>query len=116
MGAFFYRRDIAESVFGSGKPETVEQKLSDWDKVYEVGVQLKVKNGKFMISSANSVYAAVLNQTGEPVVKDGKVNKQIFIKAMNTAKKFREAGIEAKQADGSPKLATGMVYFRLHIS
>ena len=38
MGAFFYRRDIDESVFGSGEPETVEQKLSDWDKDYEAGV------------------------------------------------------------------------------
>ena len=55
------------------------------------------------------VYAWMLH--GNP-----KVMQQIFIKAMNTAKKFREVGIEAKQADGSPELAAGIVYFRLHFS
>ncbi len=109
MGAFFYRRDIAEQLLGSGEPEVVEEKLSDWDKMFEFGVQLKEKYGKYIISSANTVYASVLNQTGEPIVKDGKVNTEIFIKAMNVANKFRNAGIDAKQADSSPELAAGLV-------
>lgn len=109
MGAFFYRRDIVEQLFGSGEPEVVEEKLSDWDKMYEAGVKLKAETGKFIVSSANTVYASALNQTGEPVVKDGKVNTKIFTEALNIAKKFRQAGIDAKQADGSPELAAGLV-------
>lgn len=109
MAANFYRRDIAQEALGTDDPEEVAAKLKTWDDVYEAGLILKEKSkGKrFMVSHASDVYSAMLSQTGKALVEDNKVSTDLFIAPLNMAKKFRDAGIEAKQKE-TAEISAGM--------
>ena len=47
---FFYRKDIAEKVFGTSDPEEIKKLVSDWDKFNETAEKLK-KEGYFMLAT-----------------------------------------------------------------
>lgn len=110
MAANFYRRDIAKELFGTDDPEEVGKLLSDWDAVYEYGLKLKeISNGeKYIVPNAKEVFNTMVAQTGEARVEDNVINTEMFIEPLNTAKKFREAGIDGKQTDWSPEWSAGM--------
>jgi multiple sugar transport system substrate-binding protein len=110
MSGNFYRRDIAKTLFGTDDPEEVGARLTDWETVLKLGVELKNKTGgkKFIIASAGDVYSTMLAQTGRPYVENNVVNTQMFIEPLRMGRRFREAGVDAKQATWTPEWSAGM--------
>jgi multiple sugar transport system substrate-binding protein len=111
MAGNFYRRDIAKELFGTDDPEAVGAKLTDWETVLQLGIQLKNKtNGKkFIIGDAGDVYGIMLAQTGVPYVENNTINTGIFLEPLRMARKFRQAGVDAKQGAWTPEWSAGMV-------
>lgn len=63
-GAFIYRSDIAEAVFGSADPEVIQEKLSDWDEFFKAAEELK-EAGYYIVSGYDDIkYAVFDTQTG----------------------------------------------------
>lgn len=52
-GGFFYRRSMAEELWGDSSPEFVQQKLSSWDNFLAVAAELK-EHGKKIVSNLNA--------------------------------------------------------------
>lgn len=72
-GSVFYRRDIAQEVFGSDDPAVVQEKLADWDTFFETAEELKAAGYK-IVSGPKDVYYAIINAHTEPwvtVAEDG---------------------------------------------
>ena len=109
MSGNFYRRDIALALLGTDDPLEVGAILNDWETVLELGIALKNQTGKFIISSATEVYMIMLAQTGKPFVENNVINTQMFIEPLRMARRFREAGIDAKQTTWTPEWSAGMI-------
>jgi len=72
-GSVFYRRDIANEVFGTDDPEAIQAKLADWDTFFETAEELKAAGYK-IVSGPKDVYYAIINAHTEPwvtVAEDG---------------------------------------------
>lgn len=67
---FYYRRDIAEKVFGFSEPEKVAELFSSYDKILETGRTLKAQGYRIFASDAELSYFS-----GDSAwVVDGKLN------------------------------------------
>lgn len=77
-GAFIYRRSIAEEVFGSDDPATVEEAIGagsgNWDTFWEAAAQLEAA-GYSIVSGDGDVWHAVNNSSRTPWI----VNDQLVI-------------------------------------
>ena len=72
-GSVFYRRDIANEVFGTDDPEEIQAKLADWDTFFATADELK-EAGYKIVSGPKDVYYAIINAHTEPwvtVAEDG---------------------------------------------
>lgn len=110
MGATFYRRDIAKELLGTDDPTEVGNAISDWEKVYELGLKLKDQSEgkKFILPDVGMVSGIMRMQTGKSYVVDGKLDLSIMSKPYEMAAKFRKAGIDAKSPEWTPEWTAGM--------
>lgn len=74
-----YRRDIAKEVFGTDKPEKIQEKFSDWDAFNAAAAELK-KKGYQITASVNDTYRVYSNNVSSKWVVDGKINLDDNIK------------------------------------
>ncbi len=72
-GVLFYNREAAKEVFGSDKPEDVQEYVKDWDTFNESAKTLKEK-GYNIMASANDNYRVYSNNVTSKWVIDGKIN------------------------------------------
>ncbi|CVI72737.1 hypothetical protein NDGK_02688 [Clostridiales bacterium CHKCI001] len=101
-GLLVYRRDIAKDVFGTDDPETVGEKVKDWDTLKETAKELKEK-GYFTFSSYADTFRLYGNSIDEPWVTEGetvvKVNQNIM-NWISDSKEWLDAGYFNKTVKG----------------
>ena len=101
-GLLVYRRDIAKDVFGTDDPETVGEKVKDWDTMKVTAGELKAK-GYFTFASYADTFRLYGNSIAEPWVKPGEniicVDQQIM-NWVNDSKEWLDAGYLDKTAKG----------------
>lgn len=110
MAGCFYRRDLVEQLLGYDDPEQVGQALSDWDKVYELGVQLRdmSEGKKFIITTVNDMATLMRLQSGKTYVMEGKLDLSFLRPIWETCLKFRNEGLDAKYSEWTPEGAAMM--------
>lgn len=80
--AIFYRRDIAEAVYGTSDPEVIGEKFATYDSILTTGQEMKEKGYRIFASTGELGYFA----GNEPWVVDGTLNlSQSRMDQMNTA-------------------------------
>lgn len=73
-GAFIYRRSIAQDVWGTDDPATIQDKIGPgWDKFFDAAADLKAK-GYGIVSGDGDIWHAVENSSDEGWIVDGKLN------------------------------------------
>lgn len=73
-GAFIYRRSIAEDVFGTDDPATIQKEIGPgWDKFYDAAAALKDK-GYGIVSGDGDIWHAVENSSDKGWLVDGKLH------------------------------------------
>lgn len=101
-GLLIYRRDIAKDVFGTDDPETVGEKVKDWDTMKVTAGELKAK-GYFTFASYADTFRLYGNSIAEPWVKPGEniicVDQQIM-NWVNDSKEWLDAGYLDKTVKG----------------
>ncbi len=101
-GLLVYRRDIAKDVFGTDDPETVGEKVKDWDTMKVTAGELKAK-GYFTFASYADTFRLYGNSIAEPWVKPGEniicVDQQIM-NWVNDSKEWLDAGYLDKTVKG----------------
>ena len=108
MSGNFYRRDVARSLFGTDDPEEVGVRLKDWESALRLGIELKNKTGKFIIADAYEVFITMLHQNDRAYVENNVLNTDMFIEPLKMARRFREAGVDAKQYGWTPEWSAGI--------
>ena len=110
MAACFYRRDIATELLGTDDPVAVGEAIADWDKVFELGIQLReLSDGtKFIIGEAVNVRDMIILQRGKTYVMDNKLDLSFLRPAWEMALKFRQEGLDAKYGEWTPEGAVLM--------
>lgn len=68
-GSVFYRRDIAQAVFGTDDPDTIQTYLADWDTFFETAETLKAA-GYQIVSGPSDVKYAIWDTQSQPWVTD----------------------------------------------
>lgn len=72
-GAFIYRRSIAEAVFGTDDPATIQKEVGPgWDKFFEAAEKLADK-GYGIVSGDGDIWHAVENSSDKGWIVDGKL-------------------------------------------
>ena len=103
---FAYRRDLAKEYLGTDDPDEISAMISDWDKVFEVGEQIKEKSGgKVTIFPGMTIFlnGILVNQNvsnyidGDTVDLTGR-----YQSVLETAARFNQAGLLGKQEDNTP--------------
>lgn len=101
-GLLVYRRDIAKDVFGTDDPETVGEKVKDWDTMKVTAGELKAK-GYFTFASYADTFRLYGNSIAEPWVKPGEniicVDQQIM-NWVSDSKEWLDAGYLDKTVKG----------------
>lgn len=70
-GSVFYRRDIAQEVFGTDDPDEIQALLADWDTFFETAETLKAAGYKIVSGPSDVKYAIWDTQTQPWVTDDG---------------------------------------------
>ena len=97
-----YRRDIAKDVFGTDDPETVGEKVKDWDTIKATAAELSAK-GYFTFASYADTFRLYGNSIKEPWVKPGEDVIRVDQKIMdwvNDSKEWLDAGYLDKTVKG----------------
>lgn len=68
--AIFYRRDIAQAVYGTDDPEEIGKKFADYDTILQTGQEMKDAGYRIFASVGEMGYFA----GSEPWIVDGKLN------------------------------------------
>lgn len=105
----YYRTDLLEA---AGVDYTT---IKTWDDWYEAGLKVKEATGAFMgtvETSTQWVTTLMLGQQGTDWQKDGEVlvNTEAVAKAIDTQKKWLEAGIAEPCPGGQPDTEEGKAY------
>lgn len=101
-GLLVYRRDIATDVFGTDDPETVGEKVKDWDTLKATAGELKEK-GYFTFASYADTFRLYGNSIDAPWVAEGETVIKIDQKIMNwvnDSKEWLDAGYLDKTVKG----------------
>ena len=69
-GGFFYRRSMAQEIWGDDSPEFVQQKLSTWEGFLDTAAELK-EHGKKIVSNLNASEKVFLCERESGWVVDG---------------------------------------------
>ncbi|SEF58111.1 zinc-ribbon domain-containing protein [Eubacterium ruminantium] len=62
---FFYRKDIAEAVFGTSEPEKIAEMVSDWSKFEETAEKVK-QSGYYMLATAGDLARGFGKYSNDP--------------------------------------------------
>ena len=93
-GLLVYRRDIAKDVFGTDDPDTVAEKVKDWDTMKITAQELKEK-GYYTFASYADTFRLYGNSIDESWVAPGDTKIKVDRKIMdwvNTSKEWLDAG------------------------
>lgn len=93
-GLLVYRRDIAKDVFGTDDPDTVAEKVKDWDTMKITAQELKEK-GYYTFASYADTFRLYGNSIDESWVAPGDTKIKVDQKIMdwvNTSKEWLDAG------------------------
>lgn len=93
-GLLVYRRDIAKDVFGTDDPDTVAEKVKDWDTMKITAQELKEK-GYYTFASYADTFRLYGNSIEESWVAPGDTKIKVDQKIMdwvNTSKEWLDAG------------------------
>ena len=93
-GTVVYRRDIAKDVFGTDDPDTVAEKVKDWDTMKITAQELKEK-GYYTFASYADTFRLYGNSIDESWVAPGDTKIKVDQKIMdwvNTSKEWLDAG------------------------
>ena len=108
-GALFYRKDLMDK---AGITEA--QLTKSWDSFIDAGKTLKAKTGAYLVPHAAAIKDIILRsglKDGEGLYFDDKgkvlVESPRFVHAFETARRAREAGIDAKVAAWSNEWSEG---------
>ncbi|KQV95211.1 extracellular solute-binding protein [Rhizobacter sp. Root1221] len=108
-GALFYRKDLMDK---AGITEA--QLTKSWDSYIDAGKTLKAKTGAYLVPNAATIKDIILRsglKNGEGIYFDDKgkvlVDSPRFVRAFETAKLARAAGIDAKVGAWSNEWSEG---------
>ena len=89
-GVVCYRTDIAELVFGSGKPEVVQEAIADWDSFLATAERMK-EFGYKMVSGPDDIKYAFYDAKEEPWVTDEHLNiDESVYRYLTVAKRLKD--------------------------
>lgn len=116
---FAYRRDLAKEYLGTDDPDEIGAMIADWDKLFEVGQQIKEKSGgsvTVLPGMTILLNGILINQNVSDYIDGDAINlTERYTKAFEIAARFNEAGLLGKQEDNTPALnnsyAAGEILF-----
>lgn len=116
---FAYRRDLAKEYLGTDDPDEVGAMISDWDKLYDVAVELKEKSGgkvSILPGSSVTLNGILINQNVSDYIDGDTIDLTgRYTEALDIVTKFNQAGLLGKQEDNTPALnssyANGEILF-----
>ncbi len=88
-GLLVYRRDIAKDVFGTDDPETVGEKVKDWDTIKTTAEELSAK-GYYTFASYADTFRLYGNSISQPWVNPGETVINVDQKIMDWVKDSKE--------------------------
>lgn len=102
-GGWFYRRSIAQDLFGSDDPAEVGKLFADWDAVLDTAQTLQDAGYTMFSGIGETLFRIFYSNRTEPWVND---NNEFFIDQqikdyILMAKTIRDAGFDAKLSDWS---------------
>lgn len=78
-GGYFYRRSVADELWGQSDPEFVQSKMSTWDDFMQVAYELKTHGDKRIMSSLNGSLDVFVSQREQPWIVDNELVIQDFV-------------------------------------
>jgi ABC-type glycerol-3-phosphate transport system substrate-binding protein len=95
-GSVFYRRDIANEVFGTDDPDEIQNYLKDWDTFFSTADTLK-DAGYQIVSGPSDVKYAIWDTQSQPWVTDDGSSETLTLDSavtdyLETAKKLYDGG------------------------
>ncbi|WP_162921730.1 ABC transporter substrate-binding protein [Listeria costaricensis] len=101
---FWYDREKAKEYLGTDDPTEISKIFSSWDSIIEAGKQVSTKSGGDVKLISNASDIVLLDQYNmENWDKNGKYYQDpAWDDLLNTARKTREAGVDAKLSYFSP--------------
>lgn len=116
---FAYRRDLAKEYLGTDDPDEIGEMISDWDKLYDVAVDLKEKSGgkvSILPGSSVTLNGILINQNVSDYIDGDTIDLTgRYTAALDVVTKFNQAGLLGKQEDNTPALnssyANGEILF-----
>lgn len=94
---FYYRRSIAQKVFGTDDPADITKKLKDWPTIMETGKEVYEKAGVHLFPSIDDIVRIQSNTSPEPWISDGKFVINENVKSVFTiAKEASESNVAGK--------------------
>lgn len=92
-GVMIYNREIANDVFGTDDPDTIQASFSDWDKFQESAGTLKEK-GYSVTATVNDTYRVFSNNVTSKWVEDGALNiDDNLVKWVDMSKALYDGGM-----------------------
>lgn len=101
---YFYRRSIAQDVFGTDDPDEISAMLTDWDSVMETGRNVYEKAGISLFPSIDDIIRIQSDISPEPWIADGKfVIDENVTKALELAKEADETHVAGRLEQWGPE-------------
>ncbi len=91
-GAFCYRTDIAEQVFGDASPDTIQEKVKDWDTFIATAEELKVAGYKMVSGLSDIQYPALNGQKAAWVNNNTLYADETLVNYLSLAKELYDGG------------------------
>ncbi|MCL2698369.1 MAG: ABC transporter substrate-binding protein [Oscillospiraceae bacterium] len=109
-GGVFYRRSIADEVWGDDSPEFVQSKLSNMDNFLAAAQELKAHSPNiYMVASVNEFYNPTYNLRNQAWITDGKLVIDPKVEGLfELAKTFRDEDLEARAGQWSNEWFSSM--------
>jgi len=108
-GALFYRRSMAQEVFGVSEPDEVAALVSDWDSYIETGMTIRDELGGYMTAGPSDIQRYFFFAKQQPWVVDGAlVVEDVVLNYLDVAKTIRDENLDAGADMWSAEWSGGM--------
>ncbi len=108
-GAIFYRRSMAEEVFGVSEPDDVSALMSTWDGYIDMGKQIRDELGGFLVAGPRDLQRLFFFAKQQPWVVDGNlVIENVVLDFLDMAKEIRDENLDAGALTWSAEWSAGM--------